>query len=86
MSNYQIKLVDPKTQNFSLKYKVFSWIGNASKTEKDNSIFLKKEGYKFIKYEGNLKLPTEDIAILLNDYFGNYMPNKKLVIQENIYV
>lgn len=86
MSKYQIKKVDPNCQNFSLKYRVFDLIGTDQETEKDKSLFLKKEGYLFKKYDGDLKLSPEDITMILNDYFGNYIPNKKLILKNNIYV
>lgn len=82
--NYQIFRTNTTESNFNLKYKVFSWIEGDRETNLENSIFLKHEGLEFIKYAGNLKLDEQDISDLLNSYFDNYRPNKKLINPLNI--
>ncbi len=83
---YQIKMVDPEINNFSLKYRIWEFNGVESEMEmeKQNSLFLKKDGYKFNKFAGELEIDSPSIVMLLNDFFNVFKFQKKLIKEENV--
>ena len=80
----QIKEIS-KTNNLSLKYKVWEWKTLLSKMKKEkNSVFLEKKGKKFYKIDGDLSLSKHGFLMLLNDFFNNYQKGKHLINENQL--